>query len=752
MDERDEHHADDYQISSSSRRLDQRTRVLKHADSFLVVDRLGDVDDSRPSESGLYHQDTRFLSRLSLRLGLPDRAPRTPMLLSSSARDDNAILFVHLTNPPLAPDSSEAVPQGLLHLMRTQVLWQSWLCERLRIHHYGEQRLAFQLHLAFAADFADIFEARGTPRERRGERLPARQGARAVELAYDGLDHRRRRTRIGFDQAPHALGAGDARFDVELSPGEAFTLRWTVGCQLEPTPEPGHRGGRASGRTRNTVHAGDPLPADDLPWCEAAVDQRRAETQLQASAEPVLASSNRLFDAWIGRSLADLHMLATGKPGGRYPYAGVPWFSTPFGRDGIITALECLWCAPDLARGVLSYLAAHQADRENDAQDAQPGKILHETRAGEMAATGEVPFGLYYGSIDATPLFLMLGGAYFERTADLELVRALWPNFERALAWIEHYGDCDGDGFVEYVRRTERGLANQGWKDSHDAVFHADGRMAEAPIALCEVQGYVYAALRAKAVMADALGLHPRAEALRQRAEALRLRFEEHFWCEELGTYALALDGHKRPCRVASSNAGQVLYTGICSPARARRVADSLMGESGFSGWGVRTVASTAARYNPMSYHNGSVWPHDNALIAAGLARYGLQGHAATLFSGLFDAASHFDLHRLPELFCGFGRHPGEGPTLYPQACSPQAWAAAAPLLCLQACLGLEVRGTRNRVYLHNPVMPAFLEQLRVSGLRLPGGQMDIVVTRHEGDVGVRLMRRDGDVALDVAL
>ena len=203
---------------------------------------------------------------------------------------------------------------------------------------------------------------------------------------------------------------------------------------------------------------------------------------------------------------------------------------------------------------------------------------------------------------------------------------------------------------------------------------------------------------------------------------------------------------------MASSNAGQVLYTGICSPARARRVADSLMGESGFSGWGVRTVASTAARYNPMSYHNGSVWPHDNALIAAGLARYGLQGHAATLFSGLFDAASHFDLHRLPELFCGFGRHPGEGPTLYPQACSPQAWAAAAPLLCLQACLGLEVRGTRNRVYLHNPVMPAFLEQLRVTGLRLPGGQMDIVVTRHEGDVGVRLMRRDGDVALDVAL
>jgi glycogen debranching enzyme len=393
-----------------------------------------------------------------------------------------------------------------------------------------------------------------------------------------------------------------------------------------------------------------------------------------------------------------------------------------------------------------------QAETESDAQDAQPGKILHETRGGEMAAIGEVPFGRYYGSIDSTPLFLMLGGAYLQRTADVEQIRALWPHFERALEWIDRYGDCDGDGFVEYARQTDRGLANQGWKDSHDAVFHADGSMAEAPIALCEVQGYVFAAKRAAATMARALGLDDSARALEDQAESLRQRFEDTFWCEELGTYALALDGRKRPCRVPSSNAGQVLYTGIASPERARRVGEALMSETGFSGWGVRTIASTASRYNPMSYHNGSVWPHDNSLVAAGLARYGMRGHAARILGGLFDASLHFDLHRLPELFCGFVRHPGESPTLYPQACSPQAWAAAAPLLCIQACLGLEVHGPESRVCLVNPVMPAFLDQLRIRGIRLPEGRMDIVVTRHEADVGVRLMRREGEAELVVQM
>jgi glycogen debranching enzyme len=738
--ERNEHPPDEYHISSSSRRLDLRTRVLKHADSFVVLDRQGDVEDSGPTELGLFHQDTRFLSRLALRISVPGFPPQLPLLLSSAVKDDNAILFVHLTNPAMEREGGQGVQQGALHLMRKLVLCDASLCDRLRIHNYGDEPVRWILHVQFGADFADIFEARGMHRERRGQLLPPRVEQGMLMLAYQGLDERLRRTRICFETLPASLSAErGAAFELDLPPRGALTLCWTVSCESEMAQE--------QGSLSYVVSA----PARTL-WYDQAVEQRRAELQEARAAEPQLATSNSLFDEWINRSLADLHMLSTETPHGRYPYAGVPWFSTPFGRDGIITALQCLWFSSKLARGVLRYLSATQASEVNDAQDAQPGKILHETRGGEMAATGEVPFGRYYGSIDSTPLFLMLGGAYLERTADVKLVRELWPHFERALQWIDHYGDCDADGFVEYVRQTERGLANQGWKDSHDAVFHEDGTLAEAPIALAEVQGYVYAAKLGAAEMARALGMKGRGAALEEQALELQRRFEQAFWCEELGTYALALDGNKRPCRVSTSNAGQVLYSGIASAERARRVVEALMSEPGFSGWGVRTVASTAARYNPMSYHDGSVWPHDNSLVAAGLGHYGHRADAARILGGLFDASLHFDLHRLPELFCGFGRYAGESPTLYPQACSPQAWAAGTPLLCLQACLGLQVHAGEGRVYLRNPAIPAFLQQICIRGLQLPQGRMDIEVTRHDGDVGVRLMRREGQAELSVSM
>jgi glycogen debranching enzyme len=730
---------DDYHISSSSTRLDLRTRVLKHADSFVVLDRVGNVDDSGPTEFGLFHRDTRFLSRLVLRIGAPGCPPQQPMLLSSAVKDDNAILFVHLTNPSMARAGEDELPQGTLHLMRKLVLCDASLCDRLRVHNYGDGPVRWTLHLRFGADFADIFEARGMERARRGRLAPAQVGRDSMTLAYEGLDGRVRRTRISFASAPAALNAEGARFELDLPPRGALTVCWTVSCEVEAAQE--------QKALASVVQA-----PEQVLWYDDAVERRRAELQAARAAEAHLATSNAQFDEWINRSLADLNMLSTDTAHGRYPYAGVPWFSTPFGRDGIVTALQCLWLSPDLARGVLCYLAATQATETNDAKDAQPGKILHETRGGEMAATGEVPFGSYYGSIDSTPLFLMLGGAYLERTADLGLVRALWPNFERALDWIDRYGDSDGDGFVEYARMTERGLANQGWKDSFDAVFHADGKLADPPIALAEVQGYVYAGRLAAAAMARALGLGPRAEELEQQALGLQQRFEQAFWCQELGTYALALDGRKEPCRVASSNAGQVLFTRVASPERAQQVAASLMSEAGFSGWGVRTVATTAARYNPMSYHDGSVWPHDSSLVAAGLGRYGCRAHAARILGGLFDASLHFDLHRLPELFCGFARYPGEGPTLYPQACSPQAWAAGAPLLCLQACLGLEIDGARGRVFLRNPVIPEFLHHLSIRGLQLPQGRMDIEVNRHDGDVGVRLMRREGTAELVVSM
>jgi glycogen debranching enzyme len=711
-------HSDPFIILAAAPAADERNRVLQHGDTFAVFDHYGDIQPVGLQEQGLYHEGTRFLSRFLLALGR-DR----PLFLSSTVKEDNELLVVDLTNPDIAgTDEKVAIPHGTLHFFRTRFLWQGVCYERLRIKNYGLHPVAVSFSLFFEADFVDIFEVRGTRRQRRGRFLGGKVQDGSVILAYHGLDGVVRRTRLAFAPRPETLSASAASFRYSLQPTQEVELYLTVACDTD-------------------------RPAQVLPFEQAAAAAATALKNTQTGA-CCIHSSKQHFNDWINRSVADLHMMITETEAGPYPYAGVPWFSTPFGRDGLLTALECLWVNPSLARGVLAYLAATQAKEVNPEQDAEPGKILHETRRGEMAALGEVPFGRYYGSVDATPLFLLLAGAYYERTADRAFVETIWPNIEAALNWIDNYGDRDGDGFVEYARRSSSGLGNQGWKDSYDAIFHADGRLAEGPIALCEVQSYVYGAKQAAAQLAEVLGKARRAEALRQQAHDLGERFEATFWCEDLGTYALALDGGKHPCRVRTSNAGHCLLTGIASEQRALRLARTLLGPESFSGWGVRTAAVTEARYNPMSYHNGSVWPHDNALIAHGLARYRFKEEVLRIMNGLYDASQFLELHRLPELFCGFVRRPGEGPTLYPVACAPQAWSAAAVFLLLQACLGLHINAPEGRLSFLHPVLPPFLEEIEVRNLRIGPAVVDLLLLRHANDVGIQVLRREGKVEI----
>ncbi len=700
-------------VTVSESLTERQARTLKHGDSFAV---LGIGGDLRPnSVDGLYHRDTRHLSRLDLTIG-----GARPILLSSTVRDDNAALICDLTNPDLAATDGQTVPADTLHIRRVQFLWQGALHERLRVRNFGDCTVRVSLGLGFEADFRDIFEVRGNKRARRGTCSPPEIAPDRITFRYTGLDAYERVTGLVFAPAPAHLREDGAIFDLTLPPGSTEVVF------LEAvTREPDREAAGAAG-------------------FRCAMRSARRALRRSSSRAAAIETSNDIFNEAVRRSVADIYMLNTDTEHGAYPYAGVPWFSTAFGRDALITAFETLWLDPEMAQGVLRFLAATQATDIDPASDAEPGKILHETRRGEMAETGEVPFRRYYGSVDSTPLFVMLAGAYLERTGDIKTAQELWPAVEAALVWMDDYGDRDGDGFLEYGRMTDAGLVNQGWKDSHDSVFHADGRLAEGPIALCEVQGYAYAARIAAAAVAEAVG--EREEAARQRhlAEKLRARFDAAFWCEKIGTYALALDGHKRPCAVRSSNAGHALWTGIALPDRAARVAETLMNRSSFSGWGVRTIPQGEARYNPISYHNGSVWPHDNALVALGLARYGYKAEAARIFEALFDASVHIDLRRLPELFCGFARTRGQGPTFYPVACIPQAWAAATPIALLAACLGLTFDPARNQVEMQTPTLPRFLDHIVLRNLRVGEASLDVEVNRTGDSIAASVLRRTG--------
>ncbi len=742
-------------VPASAALAGQGQRVLKAGDTFGVFDPQGNIRQAGLGRQGLYHRDTRHLSRLELRL---DGA--FPLLLGSTVGHGGALLSVDLALPDREEGSGHAV-----HLFRGRFLQPGLWRELLRFTSYAERAIEIEVTIDFDCDFRDLFEVRGASRGERGTLEGDRSEQGVAVLGYAGRDGIVRRTVLSLGESGD--GAGSVRpdrdcrlagrrfvFPLWLEPRQTVARELAIRCEQLGREDASADGSGPIRPRALSTRPGDAAPST-LPVVTFSAARDRAVGSLSDWRNRFvrLATSNPQFDDWWNRSLDDVTLLMTETPEGLYPYAGVPWFSAPFGRDGIITALECLWSGPFLASGVLSYLAATQATSEDPAHDAEPGKILHEARQGEMANLGEVPFGRYYGSVDATPLFLLLAGAYWRRTGDLELLETILPALDAALAWIDGPGDRDGDGFVEFRRRAAGGLVNQGWKDSHDAVFHANGDPADGPIALVEVQAYVYEAKRGLAGPFRALGREREAARLLRESEELRDRFEEAFWCEELDSYALALDGDKRPLRVRTSNAGHALFARVADARRARRIARTLLGEAMFSGWGIRTVASSERRYNPMSYHNGSIWPHDNAMIAWGLSRYGEKAGALRVLTALFDASLFMELHRLPELFCGFHRRDGSGPVRYPVACSPQAWAAAAVCQLLQAALGLHIDAVRGRVVLRRPRLPAFLDEVVLTGLEVgparvdlrlertgPGGEATCEATRLEGELDVRVL------------
>jgi len=720
---------EDFYLLASSLASRRITRVLAGQNSFGIFDASGDISSSPLEPMGFFHDDTRFLNRFELRI-----SGEFPHLLNSYVSSDNAQLRVNLTNPDLRTAGDVIrLERDSLHIERGWVLLSPRMFHRTTVRNFSRTAVDLTLSFLYGADFADLFEVRGVSRNARGQRLEPWMAAREVRLRYLGLDEVMRVTRLAFAPAPDAISERQAEFHIRLEPEQTAVLEAEISAMLD---------------------FGPPVrPSPRLPWqgFDAALAQRQAETRglIQRSAR--IRTSSQAMNLTLEASLSDLAMLTTPSSRGVRIIAGIPWFATLFGRDSLLTALSMNSFSPALAAGTLRTLATLQGQRVNPASDEEPGKIVHEVRAGEMARLGEVPFGRYYGSVDGTPLFLILLGRYVAATADLGLAQELWPNVQRALRWISTYGDRDGDGYIEYQRETPRGLANQGWKDSHDSISHADGTLARAPIALCEVQAYVYGAYLAIAEVAARLGDDSLSARLEEDAARLRHNFNRDFWLDAEGTVALALDGYKKPCRVMASNAAHCLALGLLDQDQAEAVGQRLLADDMFSGWGLRTLSARERRYNPMSYHNGSVWPHDNAIAVLGLARSHQRARALQLASGLLEAAGQIQ-GSLPELFCGFQREPTLGPVPYPVACHPQAWAAASIFSIFGSLLGLQIDSHDQRLVLDSPSIPVWLDWLQIDNIQVAGNAVSLMARRPASGSGaaVEILQKASAVTVEI--
>jgi len=702
--------------------------VIKSGNLFLIMAPGGMVPVHGAHGLGLYYHDCRYLNGYELKLGTSD-----PTTLVAAAPTGHQVTF-ELTN------SDIHLKDSVIHKEKVSLTWQrtldgarGLLSDRLAFKNLGQTDMDLPVSLYLAAGFEDIFTVRALLDERPGHLAAPKWQGDTLLLAYAGADGLLRRLLVSFSLKPHHRVGGAAHFRLALAARASQELDITLAVQEGPAVA------RPESATR-------PARPDAVAAATAAPSVRDTFSQVHSSSE--------LLNSLLERSIVDLDMLQSEIDGEAFFAAGLPWFGTLFGRDSLITALQTLAFDPQIAEQTLRLLAARQGQAVNAWRDEQPGKILHELRVGELAHLGEIPHTPYYGTVDATPLFLVLLAEHAHWTGSLEVFRALRDNVERALRWMDEYGDLDRDGYLEYMCQSQKGLLNQGWKDSGEAIPNEDGSPARPPIALAEVQAYAYRARLGVADLFERAGEAARAGALRQQAAALREQFNRDFWSEELGCYVLALQADKQPARVVASNAGQVLWGGVADDERARHTAARLMAPDMSGGWGMRTLSTQARAYNPIGYHLGTVWPHDNGLIAAGLRRYGCDREALQVITPIMEAAARFELHRLPELYAGFARETYGVPVRYPVACHPQAWAAGWVLHMLQVCLGLEARAFEQRLIVRKPLLPEFVDHLELSGLRVGAARAHLRFARRAdaggGQAAAEVVKVDGELRVEV--
>jgi glycogen debranching enzyme len=705
--------------------------VIKHGNVFFLAPPEGEVPFAEGHGFGLYYHDCRYLNGYELLFGDVHPEP-----LAARSWEGARAVF-QLTTPTFNGLDGSVIQRETIGVKWDRIIdpEHSLLHERLDIQNFSPEPMEFSVTFRFRAGFEDVFEIRGLVREVKGKLYRPRWKDKCLIFAYDGADQIERSLAIHFNPAPAAVKGNAVTYHVRLASNESLPIRICLAIS-------------ESHELPNTLLAKSSVYRN-LP---TVVQGYRYQSQEWLSHETGFHSDSVLLNKVMRRSLLDLHMLKSTIGNDEFFAAGVPWYVSLFGRDCLVTALQTLAYGPDTAADTLRLLARYQGTLVDAWRDEQPGKILHELRVGELARMGKIPHTPYYGTIDATPLFIILMSRYTAWTGDLSLFKELRTHVDRALDWIDQYGDAAGDGYVSYLSNQQQGLANQGWKDSHDAIMATNGRFAEPPIALVEVQGYVYMAKTSIADLYERVGDDARASRLRKEAADLRTRFNRDFWVEEEGCFALALEAGRRRCAVMSSNPGQALWTGIVDEDKAGRVVDRLMRPDLFSGWGIRTLSDKERRYNPMGYHLGTVWPHDNSLIAAGFRRYGYDTAACRVFVGLLEAAMEFEDYRLPELFTGYAREEFAVPVRYPVACHPQAWAAGTVPFFVETFLGLEPDGFANRLRIVNPDLPDFVQTAEYRHLRVGTGSVDLRFRRLDnGKMDVQVANVTGSLNVEVA-